>query len=229
MELHSRWPVLAGLAAFAVALFSLLLALTLGVSTAAATTRAIPYETVSQADPNKHLDTGVSAATGMCGHRSPGGAPAAGCYTFEGELCSSNPSETCVLAGVPANRCTKGAGACIWPQGSGFCDGTAAANEIACLSDNPADHTLTSGLFFSTVCSKAAGGTGMCNHSGNDPSCRCVSGPVSDPDYEGVVCGNVIQSVCSDGDPFRDVGGVPTGGALCEYFNSIGGREFVDG
>ena len=147
---------------------------------ATAAKKLVPYSTVNEADPNGHIDTGVTNGVGLCGWSNPsggtpgtgaGGNPPSGCYTRTGGLCSASPNVTCILAGVPAGRCTKGTGSCIWPQGAGTCVDDAA---IACLSDTPGDHGST-GTFKSAQCADANTGNSddLYDQSTNLPACTC--------------------------------------------------------
>jgi len=159
----------------------------------------------------------------------------AGCFDNNGDKCSDRPDQICGMAIVPEGRCTRGTGACIWPQGAGTCtdDGSNPhAPLVPCLPDNPADRGATSGLFASSLCP----GAGQCDMISNIPACECQGSDPTASAWEGVVCSlnpnQTRQLYCSDGEKSNGllVGTVPApettiggqGLALCPNISLMG-------
>jgi hypothetical protein len=173
----------------ALRLFSLILVTAIALPAAA---NVFPYETPLSASGNNVTDVTFRACD------SSGDANDT-CFDQTGVPCAAD--EICDLAVVPAGRCTAGgAAANLWPLGSGSC---VSDSRVACLADAPND-TATVGSHASAMCSGLA--SDLCDMSTNDNSKSCAS--------DDTVCGTDLKfSVCSDGDPLRNIGGYGT--ALC--------------
>ena len=145
------------------------------------------YQTVGIGGPNNVVDSNATSCDSV-----------EGCYTRTGARCSDDPNQLCDLQIVPAGRCTygnlaTGLSSCVWPHRAGHCSGNA---KVGCLThDQCAD----------------AGGTCLLT---TDPfgapyaptACTCQGTDSGLPTFETTVCGG-SPSICSDGDPTRDVGG----------------------
>ncbi len=174
------------------------------------------YEAVGNAGRNNTIDSNALSCD-----------TAEGCYTNLGARCSDNPNQLCNLQIVPAGRCTYGSltsgvgpfgTSCVFPHWAGRC---AVNPKVGCSSNAQcADVGGACDLTISVFGELASSYGGQCNCQGTDAAA---------PDFEIAICGGSL-SVCSDGDPMRDVGGLgvargmelKVGGAGAETFAGLG-------
>ncbi len=179
-------------------------------STYRASADTFPFEVVLATGPNNVVDSNASSCDSV-----------EGCYTRIGTRCSDNPTALCDLQIVPAGRCSygnlaTGLASCVWPHRAGRCVGNI---KVGCLTS-----TECSGLSPNT-CDLSIDKFGRPADPNDAAICTCQGTNSAGADFELTICGGGL-SVCSDGDPTREVGGLGVGLGVELKLGGVGSQTF---
>ncbi len=168
-----------------------------------------PYEVVSVVGPNNVIDSNASSCDSV-----------EGCYTRTGSRCSDNPNTLCDLQVVPLGRCSygnlaTGLSSCVWPHRAGRCDGNV---RVGCLTSGPDGECA--GLSPDT-CDLSIDKYGRAADPNDVATCTCTNVSAT------TVCGGTL-SVCSDGDPAREIGGLGAALGAELKLGGIGSQTFAN-